>query len=42
MKKKIIAFAAVAFVLSAGVGIMVVINVQPVMAGFCNNPDNSC
>jgi hypothetical protein len=40
--KKLIAFAAVAFVVSAGAVTMVIINARPVMAGFCSNPNNSC
>jgi hypothetical protein len=39
---KLIAFAVIAFVLSAGAVITIAINTQPVMAGFCNNPANSC
>jgi hypothetical protein len=39
---KLIAFAAIAFVMSAGAATMVIINTQPVMAGFCSNPNNSC
>jgi hypothetical protein len=36
--KKLIALAAIAFVLSAGAVATVIVNAQPVMAGFCDNP----
>jgi hypothetical protein len=39
---KLIALAAIAFVLSAGAVITIMINAQPVMAGFCDNPSNNC
>jgi hypothetical protein len=39
---KLIAFAAIAFLLSAGAVITIMINAQPVMAGICDNPTTSC
>ena len=39
---KLIAFAAIAFVLSAGAVTMIIINAEPVMAGFCDNPTANC
>ena len=42
MKKKLIAFAALAFVLSAGALIMVTIKAQPALAGFCSKPTVNC
>jgi hypothetical protein len=39
---KLIALAAIAFVLSASAVITIMINAQPVMAGFCDNPSNNC
>jgi hypothetical protein len=38
---KVIALAAIAFVLSAG-AVTIIINAQPVMAGFCDNPTANC
>jgi hypothetical protein len=37
-----IALAAIAFVLSAGVITTIIINAQPVMAAFCDNPTANC
>jgi hypothetical protein len=39
---KLIALAAIAFVLSAGAVITIMINAQPAMAGFCDNPTANC
>jgi hypothetical protein len=42
MKRKLIAFTAVAFVFTAVTIITVIINAQPVLAGFCSNPNAAC
>jgi hypothetical protein len=39
---KLIALTAIAFVLSAGAVITIVINAQSVIAGFCDNPTANC
>jgi hypothetical protein len=39
---KLIALAAIAFVLWAGTVTMIIVNAQPVMAGFCDNPTANC
>jgi hypothetical protein len=42
MKKKLIALAAIAFILSAGAVITILIDAQPVLADVCNNPTYAC
>jgi hypothetical protein len=39
---KLIALAAIAFVLSVSAGITVMIGAQPAVAGFCDNPKTNC
>jgi hypothetical protein len=39
---KLIALAAIAFVLSAGAVITITINPQPATAGICDNPTVNC
>jgi hypothetical protein len=40
--KRILTIAAVAFVLSVGAVTTIIINTQPVLAGFCDNPNANC